>query len=217
MATVLRGQLRPQMEYFVQHACIPPEHESAVKRAIWNLTLGLAHVRGGGVESTLTFQLKTKLQIWQYFDIAKQVALAVEIATPPTSEYSDLTAVNMLAGEKVWVTKVVPTHQAESVVLVVAAGSRVTSFDVASYRSTSKKQMCVEEVAADGTVGATLVAWKHYGTYSGSGFKPRYCTPATIAVQTTATRFKVSVRQKTTYLALAGLAIFRATGAAPPS
>jgi hypothetical protein len=58
----------------------------------------------------------------------------------------------------------------------------------------SEQQMCVEEVAADGTVGATLVAWKHYGTHSGSGFKPSAYTPATIAVETMATRFKVSVR-----------------------
>ena len=50
MATVLRGQLRPQIEYtqlayFVQHAYIPPEHESAVKRAVWNLTLGLGFIQ----------------------------------------------------------------------------------------------------------------------------------------------------------------------------
>ena len=47
--------------------------------------------------------------------------------------------------------------QVESVVLGVATGSRVTSFDyidVASVESTSEWQMCVEEVAADGTVGA---------------------------------------------------------------
>ena len=75
--------------------------------------------------------------------------------------------------------------------------------------------MCVEEVAADGTVGATLIAWKHYGTRSG-GYKPSDYTPATIAVETTATRFKVSVRHTSGgYYNDAGLAIFRATGVAP--
>jgi hypothetical protein len=76
------------------------------------------------------------------------------------------------------------------------------------------RQMCVEEVAADGTVGATLVAWKHYGTCSGYDGKPSNYTPATIAVETTATRFKVSVRHTFSYNS-AGVAIFRATGVAP--
>ena len=53
--------------------------------------------------------------------------------------------------------------------------------------------MCVEEVAADDAVGATLIAWNNYGTHSG-GSKPSNYTLATIAVETTATRFKVCIR-----------------------
>ena len=118
-----------------------------------------------------------------------------------------------------------PTDQVESVVLGVAAGSRVTSFDVASYRSTSKhtsrseRHMCVEEVAGDGTIGATLIAWKHYGMRRGRdamGYEPSDYTPSTIAVETTATRFKVSVRHTYTGAnTVADVAIFRATGVAP--
>ena len=78
-------------------------------------------------------------------------------------------------------------------------------------------QMCVEEVAADGTVGTTLIAWNHYGTRSGRGDKPSGYTPATIAVETTATRFKVSVRHAFSYNAYTGLGIFRAVGVAPLS
>ena len=114
-----------------------------------------------------------------------------------------------------WGTKGVPAHQVESVVLSVAAGSRVTSFDVASVGSESVRQMCVEEVAADGTVGATLVAWNHYGTRSGRGDKPSGYTPATIVVETTATRFKVSVRHTFRFDITAGIAIFRTMGVAP--
>ena len=77
--------------------------------------------------------------------------------------------------------------------------------------------MCVEEVAANGTVGATLVAWKHYGTCSGYDGKLSSHTPATIAVETTAMRFKVSVRHTFGFNMNAGLAIFRATGATPRS
>jgi len=36
------------------------------------------------------------------------------------------------------------------------------SFDAASIGGL-RSQMCVEEVAADGTVGATLIAWNKYG------------------------------------------------------
>ena len=142
--------------------------------------------------------------------------LTVDIVTPATNETNcRYTAINMLAGTWVWHTSFIPGHQVESVVLGVAAGSRVTSFDVASLDSSSEYQMCVEEVAADGTVGATLVAWKHFGMYSGIGFfMLRKYTPATIAVETTATRFKVSVRHTVSFNDSTGVAIFRPTGVA---
>ena len=206
------------LAFFEETRCIQPEHELAVKQHLYNRTFGIAHIRRYASRAPI-FQmmqsLAIKRTIWRYLDVAKPVALAVEIVTPPTSEVSsNYSATKMLAGEKVWVTKVVHTHQAESVVLGVAAGSRVTSFDVASYWSRSDRQMCVEEVAVDDTVGATLVAWKHYGTCSG-GAKPSDYTPATIAVETTATRFKVSVRHTFAMNTGTGVAIFRATGVAP--
>ena len=113
--------------------------------------------------------LAIKRTIWRYLDVAKLVELEVEMVTPATSERTIIfTPIKMLAGKFVWGTKDMSAHQVESVVLGVAAGSRVTSFDVASLHSRSEYQLCVEEVAADGTVGATLVAWKHYGTFSGA-------------------------------------------------
>ena len=76
--------------------------------------------------------------------------------------------------------------------------------------------MCVEEVASDDAVGATLIAWNNYGTHSG-GSKPSNYNLATIAVETTATRFKVCIRhtQDLRPDTFAGVAIFRATGVAP--
>ena len=207
------------LAFFEKMRCIQPEHERAVKLHLYIRTLGIAHLRGFASCAPI-FQmmqsLAIKRTIWRYLDVAKLVALAVEIVNPPTSECSNYTAANMLAGRRGWLTKVMPAHQVESVVLGVAAGSRVTSFDVASNVSMSGFQMCVEEVAADGAVGATLIAWDHYGTFSGvgDGYKPSNYTPATIAVETTATRFKVSVRHTRSYSA-AGLAIFHATGVAP--
>ena len=206
------------LAFFEEMRCIQPDHELAVKQHLYNRTFGIAHIRGFASRAPI-FQmmqsLAIKWTIWRYLDVAKLVELEVEIVNPPTSECSNYTAAKMLAGEKVWITKDMPAHQPESVVLGVAAGSRVTSFDVASFLGMSEQQMCVEEVAADGTVGATLVAWKHYGTRSGYGFGTRNYFPATIAVETTATRFKVSVRHTDTQGNIPGLAIFRATGVAP--
>ena len=217
------------LAFFNNARCIQAEHARALKQILYIRTLGIAHLRGFASRARI-FQmmqsLTIKRTIWRYLDFAEPMALEVEIVTPPTSESSKYyTATTMLAGEKVWCTKKMPAHQVESVVLGVAAGSHVTSFDVASYGSMDDQQMCVEEVAADGTIGATLVAWKHYGTHnrsyttqhSRSYNTPSNYTPATIAVETTATRFKVSVHH--TYDALqgyyTGVAIFRATGAAP--
>jgi len=209
------------LAFFEETRCIQPEHELAVKQHLYNRTFGIAHIRGFASRAPI-FQmmqsLAIKRTIWRYLDVAKPVALAVEIITPPMSEYDSIrTAINMLAGRSMWCTKIMPAHQVESVVLGVAAGSRVTSFDVASYGGKSYLQMCVEEVAADGAVGATLIAWKHYGTHSGRDYrKPSNYSPATIAVETTATRFKVSVRHTDVCdYTCVGVAIFRATGVAP--
>ena len=81
-------------------------------------------------------------------------------------------------------------------------------------RSDRDPEVCVKEIGADGTVGATLILWNHYGTLCGDYDKPSDYTPATIAVETTATRFKVSVRHTVSFDYFAGLAILRATGAA---
>jgi hypothetical protein len=106
-----------------------------VKRAIWNLTIGLAEIRAddSAYLARVMAIVGLKELIWRYVDVAKLVALAVEIVIPATSEFSrTFSPINMLAGTWVWVTKGIPAHQAESVVLSVAAGSRVTSFDVVS-------------------------------------------------------------------------------------
>ena len=207
------------LAFFEETRCIQPEHELALKQILYLRTLGIAHLRGFASRA-LIFQvlqsLTIKRTIWRYLDVAKPVELTVEIDTPATSEFnSTWTAVNMLAGKQAWRTKGMPARQVESVTLSVAAGSRVTSFDVASFASMSTCQMCVEKVAADGTVGATLIVWNHYGRFCGDWRKPSEHTPATIAVETTATRFKVSVRHTFGFNATTGLAIFRATGVAP--
>ena len=207
------------LAFFEETRCIQPEHELAVKQHLYNRTFGIAHIRGYASRAPI-FQimmqsLAIKRTMWRYLDVVKLVELEVEIVNPPTSVLGSYSATKMLAGKHLWLTKGMPSLQVESVVLGVAAGSRVMSFDVASVGSMSERQMCVEEVAADGTVGATLIAWNNYGTRSGDSSNPSNHTPATIAVETTATRFKVSVRHTFRFRCTAGLAIFRATGVAP--
>ena len=211
------------LAFFIDTRCTLSEHEWAVKQLLYIRTLGIAHIRGFASRAPI-FQmmqsLAIKRRIWRYLDVAKPVALAMEIVAPTTSEFSSTnTVTKMLVGTELWLTKTISTDQSENVVLGVAAGSLVTSLDVATYRCTSDRQMCVEEVAADGTVGAMLITWKHYGThseFSGGSYEPSDYTPATIAVETTATRFKVSIRHAVLGDTSAGLAIFRATGVAPP-
>ena len=86
-----------------------------------------------------------------------------------------------------------------------------------SQRSTSGFRL--PDVRSDGTVGATLIASNNYGMKKKrKGLrKPKNHTPTTVAVETTATRVKVSVRHLSDLHSDAGLAIFRATGAAPRS
>ena len=138
---------------------------SAVKPKSWSLTLGLVEMDRSNESAYPCARVMAivglKQLIWTYVDVAK--LLVAEIVTPATSEGYGLRSVykaaNLLAGAEMWMTKSTPTEKVESVVLGVAAGSRVTGFDVASFMSTSTHPMCVEEVAADGTVGATLIAW----------------------------------------------------------
>ena len=173
-----RAPPRPPLAYehlafFEDTRCTRAEHEWAVKQILYIRTLGIAHLRGFASRAPIfqTMQsLTIKRTIWRYLDVAKLVKLAVEIVAPPTSESSNYTAVNMLAGTWVWFTNPMPAHHVERVVLGVAAGSRVMSFDVASAGSMSERQMCVEEVAADGTVGATLVAGVTISTANAIGF-----------------------------------------------
>jgi len=61
----------------------------------------------------------------------------------------------------------------------------------------------------------TLLAWNHPGTLSGTYYKPSDYTPATIAVETTATRFNVSVRYTFSGYGCTGIGIIRATGVVP--
>ena len=146
---------------------------------------------------------------------AAEMKLTVKILTPETSTFSSTRTVGtMLEGTNVWATKRTFAGREESVILGVAAGSRVTSFDVATYMSRSTHQMCVEEVDMDGTVRATLIPWSSYGALCSNTGLPSDYTPATITVDTTATRFKVSARQTCSNGFIAGVAVFRVFGEA---
>ena len=86
------------LAFFEETRCIQPEHELAVKQHLYNRTFGIAHIRGFASRAPI-FQmmqsLAIKRTIWRYLDVAKPVALTVEIVTPATSDLNrSRTAIN---------------------------------------------------------------------------------------------------------------------------
>ena len=146
--------------------------------------------------------------------LVRKRALPVEIASAATSVYdADWTVEKMLVGSTVWCTTGIAINQVESVVFKVPNGSVVMGLSIASYFDRDK-EMRVEEINADGTVGKELFGWNHCGTYNTDPYKPSDYTPETIVVATSATQFKVSVRQSGRDGWTAGVAIFRPVGIA---
>jgi len=223
-----------QLEHFTAHGCAEPQHESAVRRAIWNLTLGLAHIRGAG-ESTFVFQAlqntTVKLKIWKYMTLPLAVQLHVDAKVSDSASSSALseinttnTVVNMLAGKHLWATACIRPGGTRSVIFEVAPGSRVVKLEFATPREhggDAMQQMRIEAMNPDGTVGATLLPWNHYGTLSMNGMQhhlPMNYVPELLSVHTTTTRVKVSVRHGDYTDAMpAGLAVFRVIGVAGPA
>ena len=141
----------------------------------------------------------------------------MKIASPPTSEWCgdpECTVVNMLKGTNVWLTNRIHADQEGSVEFKVPDGSVVTGFHTASIWVEACRTMRIEEVNSDGTIGAELYGWNYCGGKKRGGWLQSDHTPDFIAVATTATRFKVSVRHTLTgeHAQCAGLAIFRAEG-----
>lgn len=134
-----------QLAYYEDKQCIVAEHESAVKRAIWNLTIGLAHIRRLGDTTHFSRAMAIvgiKTLIWDFVDIDKPVQLTVGVVTPATSLLNATNScANVLAGTHPWMTKDVPTGQVESAVVGVAAGSRVVSFDIATLTCAPEQQV----------------------------------------------------------------------------
>jgi hypothetical protein len=104
------------------------------------------------------------------------------IVAPATSEGGwggKYTVANMLAEKQLWLTKEIPSRQVESA---------ITTGRLA-------QEVCVEEVAADGHRRRDAHRVELLRDVQGGGGKPSHYPPTTIAVETTATRFKVSVSQ----------------------
>ena len=106
------------LAFFEETRCIQPEHELAVKQHLYNRTFGIAHIRGYASRAPI-FQMMQSLAIkrtmWRYLDVAKLVALDVEIVTPAMSKLnSNYSATKMLAGKHVWFTKKMPSLQPAS-------------------------------------------------------------------------------------------------------
>ena len=140
----------------------------------------------------------------RYSKLCFRKKLRSHIEKQPTSEMrrhrrlDQFTGQNLVNGTSVWCTNPCDPLEEHSVVIAVTGDDDVTSFSVASI--TEKVEMCVEEVATDGTVGEMLVTWGHYGFRAAcaapKGCKPSDYTPISISTETKAKMFKVSVRHR---------------------
>ena len=143
--------------------------------------------------------------------------LPVEIASPATSTYGFHSVENMLSSpleNASWMTQ--GTGQEESVELKVHDESVVSGFYLASPCSVAqsgkkkkkKYQIRVEEVLKHGAIGVELIGWNNFGADGQLDY---------ISVSTTATKFKISVRQVPNHKhADAGVGMFRAVGTPAP-
>ena len=155
--------------------------------------------------------------------LLSKILLTLSVARPPTSEGgfdSSYTVENMLAGTKVWLTKpIFAGRDAENVILRVADGSRVTSFELATNKLIGGTcEVSIESVDAGGNPLGTLVAWQSCGVGSFGG-RPSTYTPKTFPVVTSATEFLITLRLRRIDMRLghtaAGLAICHARGTPP--
>jgi len=149
--------------------------------------------------------------------------LPVEIASPATSTYGFHSVENMLSHENAsWMTQ--GTGQEESVELKVHDESVVSGFKLASPCSVAqsgkkkkKYQIRVEEVLKHGAIGVELIGWNNFGADGRDSNSIDDGQLDYISVSTTATRFKISVRQVPNHKhADAGVGMFRAVGTPAP-
>ena len=161
--------------------------------------------------------------------------LLLAIASPPTTGRTGYVK-HLLTGQGIWKNDFKHCYAPEggrmkafSVELMVRDGTIVTGFNAASYCcfAPAVHQMKIEEVKVDGTIGKVLFPWNGCGTWHEhwsvghdkiGGLKRRNCAPEHIPVSTTATRFKVSIRQndKVGHNSYGGVAIFDAVGIPAP-
>ena len=151
--------------------------------------------------------------------------LALVIVRPPTSERNQYcTARKMLDGERVWTTGFVSKKDEESFIVRIndddgeGAPKVVEAFTLAVYGDKGREREMKVEAFSSKRGGAyrTLVPWGDYGAFTdgGGGFTdPSAYSTTTVAVQTTALTFKVSVRCKRGGgMNRTGVAIFNVVG-----
>jgi len=193
--------------------------------------------------SLLTFVCVLLLSLSLSLSLFHSQKLTVRIGRPATSEgHAEGTIATLLDGTNGWQTVPIPggTSRArsggwhENVILCVADGSRVTSFELATEvwpprgqhaGDITEREVTIESIGTDGNPLETLVAWQSCGTSSTGGVRLRHdeqyppiaYTPQTFPVVTSATSFLISVRHtNSTNTRSAGLAICRIHGSPGP-
>ena len=218
------------LEHFCEHRVVPQQkHHSAIKRAVWDHTLGLAHLRGAATCSNMFQALQsttTKIKIWKYWGIDRCAAVLQthwarehpqlfwswfksETAVPQYLDVSMLAGFANPLGSRVVRPRcgdafgpvdcdfgpfmrcsVANATPLSAIITLDKRSARALRLDVASY-SNNESEMRVEALHEDGTL-QELLPWRHYGRRAVfAGY-----TPERIPIDTTATKFKLSVRHR---------------------
>jgi hypothetical protein len=211
------------------------EHVSSMSKETIDEMLIMAKILRSGMTSYIDEvgmisiqEEETKTETKETATNEEGVELPVEISSPATSTIGSTVEEMLFHVDKYgdpiycsWSFSNMPPFQEESVELKVHDACVVAGFYLLSERNGKDSQIRVEEVTKDGTIGAELVGWNHFGSttkYCGiwnyDDVHDTRCQPEYVSVSTTATKFKVSVRH--TGPGSAGIGMFRAIGTPAP-
>ena len=160
------------LEHFRRYGCIGAGDEAAVKRAVFNLSFGLAHARPAQNGSLLTEVLRNmtvKLMLWHYLSIEHEVEIPLVRDTRfKFSEYDEAYGLRgLLVGTNVWCTRssAVMLHPAEASFATTSDVHRIRRLDIATIMCPRRVyQAKVLTAVFDKDAMRTHVDWRTCGS-----------------------------------------------------
>ena len=164
------------LEHFRRYGCVPASDEHAVRRCVFNLSLGLAFVRArnGTLLTEVLRNMTVKLTIWHYLSVEHEIEIPLTTTEGPSSVYSrpnqnayGYSTRGLLEGKNVWCTapSAVMLH-ADSVTFAAASDAHcIRRLEVATIRCPRRVyQANIWEIHSAGASGRrALVDWRTCG------------------------------------------------------